>query len=124
MCGDPRTGPIPGYEIFLGPGLVRSQVLKFFLVLVRSGSKFQIFDGPGFGPWIPVFCPENSDDWTHLYSRYFDLTWTISFEVIIKGSHVSPDKPFGRQTQSLSSAFGNFCRLELVRVKFNFSTVL
>ena len=30
------SGQVPGFEIFLGPGPVRSQVLKFFSALVRS----------------------------------------------------------------------------------------
>ena len=62
-------GPVTGFEIFLASGPVRSQITKFFLVLVRSrylifsrfwpGSvlDFETFLGPG-----PVrdfiFCPK------------------------------------------------------------------
>ena len=30
------SDPVPGFEIFLGSGPIRSQVSKIFLVLVRS----------------------------------------------------------------------------------------
>ena len=60
--------PVRDFEIFLGPGPVRSQVLKFFSVLVRVGPGFLKFfwNGPDqeryarsgtnrFGPWIPAY---------------------------------------------------------------------
>ena len=58
-------GPVRSFEIFLGPGPVRSQASKFFSVLVRAdpGSLnfFRSSYGPvlgtgpgpiGYGPWI------------------------------------------------------------------------
>ena len=52
---------------FVGPGPARSQVLKFFSVLVRAGPEslkfFRSWSGPGptgFSPWIPVSAIEMS----------------------------------------------------------------
>ena len=46
---------VPGYEIFLGPGPVRSQVSKFFLIPVRSQvlkfSSVLVRFGPRFWSW-------------------------------------------------------------------------
>ena len=47
----------PRFQNFVGPGPVRSQVLKLFSVLVQFGLSTRtepLGPGPtGFGPWIP-----------------------------------------------------------------------
>ena len=47
-------GPVPDFEIFLGPGPVQSQTLKYLLVLVRAGLRFWIFP-PFWSGSVPGF---------------------------------------------------------------------
>ena len=44
------SGPVPGFEVFLGPGPVWSEIFKFLLVLVRTGPRFGNFPCSWSGP--------------------------------------------------------------------------
>ena len=56
IYGPPGPGtdwsePVRDIQDFVGPGSIRSEILEFFWVLVRSVQ--------GFGPWIPA-CDETN----------------------------------------------------------------
>ena len=76
--GTDRSESVRDFQNFVGPGSVRSEILKFFWVLVRSGPRFSKFCWPCFGPWIPAWADKLAE-WK--FASLGNTLWSVHSSV-------------------------------------------